>query len=103
MKEVDVAPLPRIITVDLRGDGQKVAWALDLLQERGRLETDDGFVITWGSVQNSALDSSAISRGVDVGNVVVQQRSAQGELVDDPYEIDFAFQVFFPDGEIFVQ
>jgi hypothetical protein len=40
---------------------------------------------------------------VDVGNVVVQQRSAQGELVDDPYEIDFAFQVFFPDGEIFVQ
>lgn len=105
LKEVDVAPLARVITVDLLGDGQKVAWALDLLRERGRVETDDGFVITWEPGQNSALDSSAISRGVDVGNVVVQQRSAQGELVDYPYGIDFAcaYQAFFPNGEIIVQ
>jgi hypothetical protein len=105
LKELDVAPLARIITVDLRGDGQKVAWALDLLRERGRLETDDGFVIIWELGQNSALDSSAISRGVDVGNVVVQHGSAQGELVDDPYGIDFvfAYQAFFPDGGIIVQ
>ena len=102
---MNVAPLARVITVDLRGDGQKVAWALDLLRERGRVETDDGFVITWEPGQNSALDSSVISRGVDVGNVVVQQRSAQGELVDFPYGIDFAFayQAFFPDGKIIVQ
>jgi hypothetical protein len=53
-----------------------VARAFDLLRARGRLEPDDGFVIIWEPGQNSALDSSAISRGVDVGNVVVQQRSA---------------------------
>jgi hypothetical protein len=30
LKEVYVAPLARVITVDVRGGGQKVAWALDL-------------------------------------------------------------------------
>lgn len=105
LKEVNVAPLARVITVDRSGDGQKEAWALDLLRERGRIETADGFVITWEPGQNSALDSSAISRGVDVGNVVVQQRTDRGELVDHPYGIDFAFayKAFFPDGEIVVQ
>jgi hypothetical protein len=93
--------LARVITVDHRDDGQKVAWALDLLREGGRLETDDGFIITRETGQNSALDSSAVSRRVEVGNVVVQQRSAQGELVDYPYGVDFLFvcQPFFLNGE----
>ena len=41
---------------------------------------------------------------MDVSYVVVQQRLAQGELVDHSYGIDFAFafQAFFPDGEIIV-
>ena len=47
LKEVDVAPLAGVITVDLRRVGQEVAWALYLLRERGRLGADDGFIITW--------------------------------------------------------
>ncbi len=104
LKSVGVAPLARVITVDRRGDGVKEAWALDLLRERKRVETDDGFVITWESGQNSALDSSSIAKGLDVGNVLVQRRTEQGALADYPYGIDFAFayKAFFPDGQITV-
>jgi len=100
-----VAPLARVITVDRAGDGVRDAWALDLLRERGRVETADGLIITWEPGQNSALDRSAISQGVDVGNVLVQRRNPQGDLVDVPYGIDFAFayKAFFPERPIIVQ
>lgn len=105
LREVQVAPLARVITVDRNGDGTKTAWTLDLLRERGRVETEDGFVITWEPGQNSALDESAISRGTDIGNVIVQRKNAQGELEDFPYGVDFAFayKAFFPEGDIIVQ
>ncbi|MDA0368458.1 MAG: DUF3179 domain-containing protein [Proteobacteria bacterium] len=104
LKRVGVAPLARVITVDRLGDGVKEAWSLDLLRERKRVETDDGFVITWEPGQNSALDSSSIAKGLDVGNVLVQRRTEQGALADYPYGIDFAFayKAFFPDGQIIV-
>ena len=104
LKQVGVAPLARVITVDREGNGTKAAWSLDLLRERGRVETDDGFVITWEPGQNSALDSSSIAQGVDLGNVVVQRRAGDGALADYPYRIDFAFayKAFFPNGQIVV-
>lgn len=97
-----VAPLARVITIDRLGNGMKEAWALDLLREHGRIETADGFVITWEEGQNSALDDPAIARGRDVGNVVVQKRLADGALEDHPYGVDFAFayKAFFPDATI---
>ncbi len=100
-----IAPLARVITIERGDDGTRDAWALDLLRERGRVETDDGLIITWEPGQNSALDQSAISRGMDVGNVIVQRRTAQGDLVDVPYGIDFAFayKAFYPDRTIVVQ
>ena len=96
--------MARVITVDREGNGTKAAWSLDLLRERGRVETDDGFVISWEPGQNSALDSSSIAQGVDVGNVVVQRRAGDGALADYPYGIDFAFayKAFFPNGQIVV-
>jgi hypothetical protein len=89
-----IAPMARVITV-----GDK-AWALDLLQEAGRLETDS-LVITWEPGQNSALDSQAINQGRDVGNVLVQRQGPKG-LEDVPYDVTFAFvfHAFYPDGAL---
>ncbi|MEQ8246649.1 MAG: DUF3179 domain-containing protein [Alphaproteobacteria bacterium] len=98
----EVAPLARVITIDRSGNGTKEAWALDLLRENRRIETEDGFVISWEPGQNSAMDAGVISQGVDIGNVVVQRRETDGTLVDWPYGVDFAFafKAFFPDQQI---
>jgi hypothetical protein len=91
----DVAPLSRVVNVDGR------AWSLDLVREKKRIETEDGLIITWEPGQNSALDASLISDGFDVGNVVVQRKSATG-LEDIPYGVDFAFafHAFNPQAKI---
>ena len=65
------------------------AWSLDLIREAGRYERDD-LVITWEAGQNSALDSSTIADGRDIGNVVVQRDGGAGPE-DVPYDISFAF------------
>ena len=95
----EVAPLSRVINID----GE--AWALQLLRKMKRVEIKDGIVITWEPGQNSALDAGQISRGVDVGNVVVQKPNASGVLEDIPYRVDFAFafRAFYPDTPIHVQ
>ena len=95
----EVAPLSRVINID----GE--AWALQLLRDKKRVEIRDGIVITWEPGQNSALDTGQISRGVDVGNVVVQKPNASGVLEDIPYRVDFAFafRAFYPDAPIHVQ
>ncbi len=87
-----IAPMARVVAV------AEEAWALDLLREAGRLEAGD-LVLTWEAGQNSALDTSAIEEGRDVGNVLVQRRGADG-LRDIPYDVTFAFvfHAFRPDG-----
>lgn len=85
----NVAPLSRVVAVEGR------AWALEMVRKRGKFETPDGLVVTWEAGQNSAMDSSIIAEGFDVGNVVVQRRDkANGKLTDVPYRIDFAFAFF---------
>jgi hypothetical protein len=90
-----IAPLARVVSV---GDE---AWSLDYLRKYRRVEVPGGIVITWEPGQNSALDTSLIAQGVDVGNVVVQRKTANG-LEDIPYGIDFAFayHAFRPDAVI---
>ncbi len=92
-----IAPMARVITVG----GE--AWALDLLQEAGRLEMD-GLVLTWEPGQNSALDSRSIDEGRDVGNVLVQRHKSDG-LEDVPYDVTFAFvfHAFYPDGTLHIR
>ena len=89
-----IAPMARVVAV---GDQ---AWSLALLQEKGKLENGD-LLLTWYAGQNSALDSRQISRGRDVGNVVVQRRESE-TLVDLPYDVTFAFvfHAFRPEGTI---
>ena len=91
----EIAPLKRVVTV-----GEE-AWSLDYVRANKRVETGDGIVITWEPGQNSALDTSSIAKGMDVGNVVVQRRTADG-LEDVAYGIDFAFafHAFRPDAVI---
>ncbi|MBT4486014.1 MAG: DUF3179 domain-containing protein [Rhodospirillaceae bacterium] len=94
-----VAPLARVVAVE----GQ--AWSVEFLQIKQRIETKDGLILTWESGQNSALDSSVIAKGRDVGNVLVQRRDDKGELVDVMYRVDFAFAfyAFYPDSKIVVE
>jgi hypothetical protein len=93
----EVAPLSRVVVV---GDE---AWSFDLLRRNGTLTHGD-LVLTWEPGQNSALDSSVIDEGRDVGNVVVQRRASAG-LEDAVYDVSFAFafRAFYPDGVIHVE
>ncbi len=67
------------------------AWSLDLIRKRKRIEDGD-VVITWSPGQNSALDQADITKGRDIGNVVVQRRTKDG-LVDAVHDLTFAFVV----------
>lgn len=88
-----VAPMLRVVAVGAR------AWALPLVRERERIKADD-LRIDWRPGQVSALDAADITRGAEVGNVVVQR---QGE--DVPYVVTFAFAffAFHPDGVLHTQ
>ena len=74
------------------------AWALDLVREQARVDTG-AVVITWREGQNSALDSSDIAAGRDVGNIAVQKVTADG-MRDVAHEVTFAFvfHAFHPEG-----
>jgi hypothetical protein len=89
-----IEPMARVVAV---GDE---AWALSLIREKGQIESGE-LLLSWYAGQNSALDTRQISRGRDVGNVVVRRRSAEG-LVDVPYDVTFAFvfHAFRPEGVI---
>ncbi len=90
-----IAPLARVIRVD------DEAWALDLLRAKGAITTADGLKITWQPGQVSALDRGTIAESFDVGNVLVQRRTAAG-WEDAVYSVDFAFafRAFYPNGTI---
>jgi len=89
-----IAPLERVVVVG------KQAWALGLIKAKKQIRAGD-LVITWERGQASALDTTVIARGKDVGNVVVQRKSGQG-LVDAVHDISFAFafHAFHPKGKI---
>ncbi len=90
-----VAPLDRVVRI-----GEE-AWALSLLRKKGTIAAGD-LVITWTPGQVSALDAARIADSVDVGNVTVQRKTADGGLEDVVYGVDFAFafHAFYPDAPI---
>lgn len=87
-----INPMDRFVVV---GD---TAWAVEQIKEQGRIETDE-YVITWESGQNSVYHGREIARGLDVGNLLVQEKTSTG-LADTRYEVTFAFTfaAFIPDG-----
>jgi hypothetical protein len=93
----DVAPRARVVWV---GDP---AWSLDLVRDKAPFEAGD-LRFTWEPGQTSALDSGTIAEGVDVGNVLVELRTADG-WKDAVYSVDFAFafHAFYPEGVIHLE
>ena len=91
----DINPMMRVVVVDGK------AWTLSLLRER-KTVTYKNLVLRWTAGQNSALDTRAIAKGRDVGNVTVQRKEAGG-LHDAAHHVTFAFvfNAFHPDGEMF--
>ncbi|MBO33886.1 MAG: hypothetical protein CMM74_13075 [Rhodospirillaceae bacterium] len=89
--------IPALMRVVAIGDQ---AWSLALLRQKKRIEFKDT-VITWEAGQNSALDTRDISKGKDVGNVVVQRKTPNG-LVDAVHDVTFAFTfyAFRPKGKL---
>ncbi|MBT3359888.1 MAG: DUF3179 domain-containing protein [Rhodospirillales bacterium] len=87
-----IEPMVHVVVVE----GE--AWSLPLLASAGKLTHKD-LVFTWTEGQNSALDSSRISEGRDVGNVIVKRKS---DGKDVTYDVTFAFvyHAFHPDGVI---
>ena len=85
-----IEPLVRVVRVGDR------AWPVERLRELGEL-TEAGVTISWAAGQASALDSSNISKGKDVGTIRV--RDANGADVPHDVMFAFAFHAFWPDGE----
>jgi hypothetical protein len=87
--------LPRMAYLVVVGDE---AWPLEDLKQKGVIKKDD-IVLAWQPFQNSALDSAEIKLGRDIGNVAAK-RKTEGDLVDIPYVLTFAFvfNAFSPDG-----
>lgn len=74
-----INPMVRVVVV-----GGK-AWSMPMLAEKGKV-VDGDLVLAWTAGQNSALDTSRIREGRDVGNVTVQR--AGNDVVHD---VTFAF------------
>ena len=85
-----IDPLVRVVRVGDR------AWPVARLREVEEL-TEAGVTITWRSGQASALDSSNIAKGKDVGTIRV--RDAEGNDVVHDILFAFAFHAFWPEGE----
>ena len=79
----DINPMDYVIVVDEK------AYSLTLIQEKKELKIDD-IIITWTEGLNSALESSKISDGRDLGFVRVQKEE-NGKLIDILYDYTFAF------------
>ena len=93
-----INPMARIVA--LKHDGEDSAVTIELVRQEGSVELGD-VTITWYEGQNSALDSTIISEGRDVGNIVAQVNTPDGP-VDVVYDITFAFvfHAFHPQERI---
>ncbi|MGI9380591.1 MAG: DUF3179 domain-containing (seleno)protein [Methyloligellaceae bacterium] len=74
------------------------AWSLKVLREQKKINHGN-LILEWRPGQNSIHDTRRISTGRDVGNVIVQRKSAN-RMHDAPYDITFAFAfaAFVKDG-----
>lgn len=90
----DINPMARVVVV--RDGAKPIVVSLLKVREEGPLERG-GVTITWEEGQTSALDTSEIAKGREVGNIIVQKSGN-----DVPYDVTFAFvaNAFMPEIEI---
>jgi hypothetical protein len=76
------------------------AWRMRSLAKAKTLE-QDGLRFSWQKGQASALDDAKISRGRDVGSIIVERQDADGtwHLVNYDVVFAFVFAAFKPDGD----
>lgn len=79
-----INPMERVVIVP-RGDADPVLVKMAHIADRGGVEAE-GLTFSWSAGQASALDTTRISEGRDVGTVLVQR---DGE--DVAYDVTFAF------------
>lgn len=91
----DINGMVRVILV--QGD-EPFAVALPKLQEESSF-THNGIIFSWKKGQASALDTSNIADGRDVGNIDV--RDENGALVAHEITFAFAARAFLPELKIF--
>lgn len=96
-----INPMARVIAVEIGGKPRGIA--MSLVVRKGSHEIGD-VVLKWTQGQNSALDTSDISKGRDVGNITAQRKGPNG-LKDIVYDVTFAFvfNAFHPNVEIVKQ
>lgn len=83
--------IPALERVVLVRAGQPFAVALPLLREKRVLREGD-YVLSWEPGQASALDTTTIAEGKDVGNVTVE-RMVDGKAEPVAHDVTFAFVV----------
>ncbi|WP_170330919.1 DUF3179 domain-containing protein [Ruegeria arenilitoris] len=84
-----IDPLERVVRVGNR------AWPLTRLSREGEV-SEAGVTISWVPGQSSALDTSRIGNGRDVGSIRV--RDGNGRDVAHDVMFAFAFHAFWPNG-----
>ena len=94
-----IDPMARVVVV--RTANEPAAISLSLLREQKSVDVS-GVTLSWRPGQASALDTSEIAKGRDVGTVLAQQTDSSGKLSDVPYDVTFAFvfHAFHPKQEI---
>lgn len=85
-----IPPLARVVAIE------KNAWPLSLIRKKKNI-IYKGIKISWVKGQNSALDTSRISKGRDIGNVIATK---DGKDIIYHVPFAFAFKAFHPDGII---
>ena len=90
-----IAPMARVVAVG------STAWALSLVKARGEILAGD-LRLRWQGGLNSALDTTAITHGRDIGYVTVERYSADAGWRDAVHDVTFAFafHAFHPEGTL---
>lgn len=95
----DISPMARVVVLRKNGEAVRVI-SLDKIVREKELKLD-GFTLSWSAGRSSALDASRISKGRDVGNLVVTEL-VQGVVQDAVHDLTFAFvaNAFHPEISI---
>ncbi len=93
-----IAPMERVVVI--RDKGTNLAVAMGSVRKKGKM-TISGYEIMWTDGQASALDTSEIADGREIGNITVT-KMIDGKATDVVHDVTFAFvaQAFMPDTPI---
>lgn len=95
-----IEPMARVVLVR-KDDAEPVIVALELVRKRGQLDVG-GYRISWKAGQTSALDTTVVAKGRDIGTIVVIDKATDALAV---YDVVFAFaaHAFYPHSSIITE